>query len=93
MRDRAFLVGILSLADSLFSQSLLDILDILNLDKTLHDALGHRRGHLGALLNLVEASENADSRTFTFVARELGLSDMDDFNRWQVDAMRWAASL
>jgi c-di-GMP-related signal transduction protein len=93
VRDRAFLVGILSLADSLFSQSLLDILDILNLDKTLHDALGHRRGHLGALLNLVEASENADSRTFTFVARELGLSDMDDFNRWQVDAMRWAASL
>jgi hypothetical protein len=27
------------------------------------------------------------------VARELGLSDMDDFNRWQVDALRWAGSL
>jgi c-di-GMP-related signal transduction protein len=93
VRDRAFLVGILSLADSLFSQSLLDILDILNLDNTLREALLHRRGHLGALLNLVEASENGDSPTFSAVARELGLSDMDDFNRWQVDAMRWAASL
>jgi c-di-GMP-related signal transduction protein len=93
VRDRAFMVGILSLADALFSQSLLDILDILNLDKTLHDALLHRRGHLGALLNLVEASENGDSPTFTSVARELGLNDMDEFNRWQVDAMRWAGSL
>ena len=93
VRDRAFLVGILSLADSLFGQSLFDILDILNLDKTLHDALLHRSGHLGELLNLVEASEKADSRTFISVARELGLNDMDDFNRWQVDAMRWAGSL
>ncbi|WP_419759807.1 EAL and HDOD domain-containing protein [Acidisoma sp.] len=93
VRDRAFLVGVLSLADSLFGQSLFDILDILNLDTALHEALLHRRGHLGALLNLVEASENADSRTFISVARELGLSDMDDFNRWQVDALRWAGSL
>jgi c-di-GMP-related signal transduction protein len=93
VRDRAFLVGILSLADSLFSQSLIDILDILNLDETLHEALLHRRGHLGALLNLVEASENADSHTFISVARELGLSDMNDFNRWQVEALRWAGSL
>ena len=93
VRDRAFLVGVLSLADSLFGQSLFDILEILNLDNALHEALLHRRGHLGALLNLVEASENADSRTFISVARELGLSDMDDFNRWQVEALRWAGSL
>jgi hypothetical protein len=45
------------------------------------------------LLNLVEASEKGDSPTFTMVARELGLNDLDDFNRWQVDAMRWASSL
>jgi EAL and modified HD-GYP domain-containing signal transduction protein len=93
VRERAFMVGILSLADSLFGQPLLEILQILNLDIVLQDALVHRRGHLGALLNLVEASENADSRTFISVARELGLSDMDDFNRWQVDALRWAGSL
>jgi c-di-GMP-related signal transduction protein len=59
----------------------------------LHDALLHRRGHLGALLNLVEASENADSRTFISVARELGLNDVSEFNRWQVEALRWAGSL
>jgi EAL and modified HD-GYP domain-containing signal transduction protein len=92
-RERAFLVGILSLADSLFGQPLFDILEILNLDNVLRDALLHRQGHLGALLNLVEASENADSRTFISVARELGLRDMNDFNRWQVDALRWAGSL
>jgi c-di-GMP-related signal transduction protein len=93
VRDRAFLVGILSLAGSLFGQSLVEIIEILNLDNGLQEALLHRSGHLGALLNLVEASENADSRTFISVARELGLSDMDDFNRWQVDALRWAGSL
>jgi c-di-GMP-related signal transduction protein len=93
VRDRAFLVGILSLADSLFGQSLFEIIELLNLDSTVQDALLHRSGHLGALLNLVEASENADSRTFISVARELGLSDMDDFNRWQVEALRWAGSL
>jgi EAL and modified HD-GYP domain-containing signal transduction protein len=92
-RERAFLVGILSLADSLFGQPLFDILEILNLDNVLRDALLHRQGHLGALLNLVEASENADSRTFISVAHELGLRDMNDFNRWQVDALRWAGSL
>jgi EAL and modified HD-GYP domain-containing signal transduction protein len=93
VRDRAFMVGILSLADSLFSQSLIEIVEILNLEEALHDALLHRRGHLGALLNLVEASENADSRTFISVARELGLSDVSEFNRWQVEALRWASSL
>ena len=93
VRDRAFLVGILSLAHSLFGQSLFDILDILNLDETLHDAVLHRSGHLGALLNLVEASENADSRTFISVAQELGLRDVNEFNRWQVEALRWAGSL
>jgi EAL and modified HD-GYP domain-containing signal transduction protein len=93
VRERAFMVGILSLADALFGQSLIEILQILDLDTVLQDALLHRRGHLGALLNLVEASEKADSGTFISVARELGLSDMDDFNRWQVEAMRWAGSL
>ena len=93
VRDRAFLVGILSLADALFGQPLTDIVEILNLDVGLCEALLHRRGHLGALLNLVEASEHADSRTFASVARDLGLSDIDDFNRWQVDALRWAGSL
>jgi EAL and modified HD-GYP domain-containing signal transduction protein len=93
VRDRAFMVGILSLADSLFSQPLIEIVEILNLEEPLHDALLHRRGHLGALLKLVEASENADSRTFISVARELGLSDVSEFNRWQVEALRWAGSL
>jgi EAL and modified HD-GYP domain-containing signal transduction protein len=93
VRERAFMVGILSLAHSLFGESLRDILNILNLDTVVQDAVLHRRGLLGALLNLVEASENADSRTFTSVARQLGLSDMYDFNRWQVEALRWAGSL
>jgi EAL and modified HD-GYP domain-containing signal transduction protein len=93
VRGSAFMVGIMSLADSLFSQSLIEILDILGLDETLHDALLHRRGQLGALLTLVEASENADSRTFISVARELGLTDVNEFNRRQIQALRWAANL
>ena len=93
VRDRAFMVGILSLADSLFSQSMSDILDILNLEETLYDAIIRRDGHLGALLNLIEASEKAEARRFRSVAESLGLTDIDLFNRWQIEAMRWASSL
>jgi EAL and modified HD-GYP domain-containing signal transduction protein len=93
VRDRAFMVGILSLADSLFSQSMSDILGILNLEETLHDAIIRRDGHLGALLNLVEASEKADGRVFRSVAQSLGLTDIDLFNRRQIEAMRWASNL
>jgi EAL and modified HD-GYP domain-containing signal transduction protein len=93
VRDRAFMVGILSLADSLFSQSMTDILGILNLEETLYDAIIRRDGHLGALLNLIEASEKADGRMFRSVAHNLGLKDIDLFNRWQIEAMRWASSL
>jgi EAL and modified HD-GYP domain-containing signal transduction protein len=87
------MVGILSLADSLFSQSMIDILGILNLEQALYDALIRREGNLGALLNLVEASETADGRIFREAARDLGLTDTNEFNRWQVEAMRWASSL
>jgi EAL and modified HD-GYP domain-containing signal transduction protein len=93
VRDRAFMVGILSLADSLFSQSMTDILGILNLEETLFDAIIRRDGDLGALLNLIEASENADSKMFRSMARNLGLTDINLFNRWQIEAMRWASSL
>ena len=93
VRDRAFMVGILSLADLLFSQSIIDILGILNLEETLFDAILRREGHLGALLNLIEASEKADGQMFRSVAHTLGLKDMDLFNRRQIEAMRWASSL
>jgi c-di-GMP-related signal transduction protein len=90
MRDRAFMVGILSMADSLFSQSMTEILGIMNLEDTVSDAIIRREGDLGSLLNLVEASETADGQTFGKAARDLGLTDMNQFNRSQVDAMRWA---
>lgn len=93
VRERAFMVGILSAADSLFSQSMAEILGLLNLDDTLQDALLHRRGPLGALLTLVEAIETENTNTFLSTAKQLGLTDMRAFNRWHIAALKWAASL
>jgi c-di-GMP-related signal transduction protein len=62
--DEAFMVGILSLADSLFSQSMVDILNVLNLGESLHDAFLHREGNPGALLNLAENQREIGRRQF-----------------------------
>ena len=93
IRERAFMAGILSLADSFFSQSLSEILDLLNLDQELHDALLLREGDLGALLNLVEASEHLEGDDFMSAAKRVGLSDVAAFNRLQIESMRWASRL
>jgi c-di-GMP-related signal transduction protein len=93
VRDRAFMVGILSVADALFSQPMIEILAILNLESPLQEALLHRRGTLGTLLTLVEAIETENTAIFTATARQLGLTNMDAFNRWHVAALTWAASL
>jgi EAL and modified HD-GYP domain-containing signal transduction protein len=62
--DEAFMVGILSLADSLFSQSMVDILNVLNLGESLHGAFLHREGNPGTLLNLAENQREIGRRQF-----------------------------
>jgi EAL and modified HD-GYP domain-containing signal transduction protein len=73
--ERAFTVGIMSLADVLFSMPMADILDNVELADDVRSALLGRAGDLGAMLDVVERLEQADTgREFTAALRKLDLT-------------------
>ncbi|MDB5748547.1 MAG: hypothetical protein JWP72_3395 [Massilia sp.] len=73
--ERAFTVGIMSLADALFSMPMADILDNVELADDVRAALLGRCGDLGTMLDLVERLEKADTdRQFTAALRKLELT-------------------
>ena len=93
MRGEAFMVGILSLADSVFGQSMIQLVKMLNLDDALEDALLYRQGPLGRLLTLVEASEHTDGVDLVAALSQLNGASLATFNRLQLEAMEWANTL
>jgi c-di-GMP-related signal transduction protein len=93
LRDRAFMVGMLSLIDTLFHQPMTEVLDLFNLEESLQNALLHRIGDLGTLLELVTASENADGEAAMALLEHFPQLDFDQFNRAQVEALKWANNI
>lgn len=88
--DEAFMVGILSLIESLIDKPLADIVIELNLGDRLAAALLHRDGELGRLLQLVECVEAADlSRTLQLLAQCDALS-LSDLTEAEIESMAWA---
>ena len=68
LRDRAFMVGMLSLIDIVFQQPMADLLALINLEESLQHAIMHRSGPLGTLLQLVTASEIEDGAAYPGLA-------------------------
>ena len=93
LRDEAFTVGILSLADSLLGQSMNELMIALNLEEGLRAAVLEHAGPLGRLLALVEASEGRDQDRFGAIATHLAAIDAMVFNHMQIDAIQWARQL
>lgn len=93
LRDEAFTVGILSLADSLLGQSMSDLMTLLNLEEALRAAVVEHAGPLGRLLSLVEASEGRDQDMFGAIATNLAGTDAMAFNHMQIEAIQWASRL
>lgn len=56
--DEAFTVGLMSTLDAYTDTDLADVADRLSLTETVHDALVHRTGRLGELLEVVVAYEH-----------------------------------
>lgn len=87
-QEHAFMAGMLSMLGTLFGMTLDDILRPLKLSAALTNAVLHRAGELGSLLQTVEYGENAD---------ELGLRDIlstinltaEDYNRITLEAYQW----
>jgi EAL and modified HD-GYP domain-containing signal transduction protein len=93
LRDEAFTVGILSLADSLLGQSMSELMALLNLEDALRAAVVEHAGPLGRLLSLVEASEGRDQDRFGAIATHLAGTDAMVFNHMQIEAIQWARQL
>lgn len=85
--DDAFMTGILSLADSLLSMPMVELVEGLALHPAVEDALLHRSGELGDLLQQVELAECRQP------ASPLPQIDAERFNRLQLHALEWVKQL
>lgn len=91
--ERAFTVGIMSLADALFSMPMADILENVELADDVRAALLHREGTFGAMLDVVERLEKADTgRQFTAALRRLGLTSKQ-VREIELEAFDWVREL
>lgn len=73
-RERAFMVGMLSMADALLRLSMSDLVRELRLSGPVASALTERGGDLGDLLGIVESIEKSDVEKFE-----------PDLARWDLD--------
>ncbi len=90
--ERAFITGILSLADVLFETSLEEILDHLNLTEDIRGALVAREGPLGELLQLVEKLERNEFDSVPGILEKLGLT-AERLLSAQMESIGWANGL
>jgi EAL and modified HD-GYP domain-containing signal transduction protein len=90
LRDRAFMVGMLSLIDVVFQQPMADLLALINVEENLQSAIMHRSGPLGCLLQLVMAGEMEDGAELTGLLPQFPQLQADQFNQLQVEALNWA---
>lgn len=91
--DRAFMVGVLSLAGALLSRDLHEIVGPLPLGADAKQGLLERAGPLGELLDLAEALERAEVGKVAGVrAADLQALDQARVNAAWLDAMSWGQS-
>jgi EAL and modified HD-GYP domain-containing signal transduction protein len=90
--ERAFITGILSLADVLFETSMEEILDHLNLTEDIRGALISREGPLGALLKMVEKLERNEFGAVSQLL-EIHYLTADELLTAQMSSFDWANGL
>jgi len=93
LEDQAFMVGIMSLMDTLLGMPLTEIIAPLNPPREVREALLHRAGPLGTLLLLVEQMEKDDMDATGELVAGLAPLDASRLNAAQLEALSWANSL
>jgi EAL and modified HD-GYP domain-containing signal transduction protein len=92
--DRAFMVGVLSLAGTLMSRELHEVIEPLRLAPEVKDALLGRAGPLGLLLNLAESLEAGDTAGVAgFLKDWPGKLEPETVGQSYVEAMVWSSAL
>jgi len=90
--DEAFMVGLLSLMDSLYGMPIEEVLASMKLDEVINSAILNGTGQLGKLLNIVQNLENENFMEVDRLAQEVGLSPAL-VNEAQLSAIQWAAEI
>jgi len=88
--DEAFMVGILSLLDTLLGEPMAYILARMSLQEDVEAALLRREGGLGELLVLSEKIEAGDIEAVEQALQAHPGLTMDALNKAQMEAMGWA---
>ena len=91
--ERAFMVGMLSLLDTLMNEPLPAILVRMNLHEEVEAALLGRSGDLGDLLVLCEKLETGDVAAVQERLRTRPGLNADVLNKAQLEALRWANNI
>lgn len=87
-QEHAFKAGMLSMLGTLFGMTLADVLTPLKLSEALTNAVLHRTGELGSLLQAVEYGENSDEAELSGLLSKLNLK-ADDYNLITLEAYQW----
>ena len=91
--ETGFTVGIMSLTDALFSMSMEDILDTVDVAGEVRSALLRREGEYGEMLNIVEMLEKAKcGKALTAALRHLDLT-IKDLRDTELAAFEWINEL
>jgi len=89
-QDRAFMVGVLSLLDTLLGVEMSELVETLSIQKDMSEALLTRRGYLGRQLELIEAHEKGEFEKVLSILTELGFLSMREFSTMELEASAWA---
>lgn len=89
-QDRAFMIGIMSLLDTLFGIDIRQIVDKLEIPDEIIHALLHREGQLGWQLRLIEARERRDVEQVNDTMTALQFLDDTSLAKAELNALEWA---
>ncbi len=89
-QDRAFMVGTLSLLDTLLGIEMSELVSSLSIQKDMSEALLNRRGYLGRQLELIEAHEKGEFAKVSAMLAELGFLSISEFTKMELEAAAWA---
>jgi EAL and modified HD-GYP domain-containing signal transduction protein len=91
--DTAFMVGIMSLMDTLFGLPMEDVLKETPVIEEASDALLHRKGYFGDLLKFIEHEEQVeDARPILDYIKKLQMTS-EEFYVMQLAAFEWSDSI
>lgn len=90
--DLAFMVGILSLLDTLLGIPMEDVVEQISLQPSVKNALLHRDGDLGKLMKIIETLEVDDFASAESLVESASLK-MDKVLAAQLDAITWTNKL